>query len=348
MEGFARSTEFAQYVMTRITAPFTLIDIGCAGGIDPNWRLFGDRLRAIGFDPNLAEVERLQQREALPGVAYCGGFVGAPATDPFVVRRGAAPDVRRNPWHRLAAEATLERRRTATMSSVEKAEMNLWEQTELADVTRPIVLADVADVRNMETVDFIKIDVDGKDFEILQSIIPLVGEKQILGFGLEVNYIGTSSDTDHTFHNTDRLMRSLDFDLFGLTVRHYSNRRLPGKYLHHYPAQNGFGKPLQGDALYLRDICADYNKSFAAQMDAERKLKLAAIFSLFSVPDYAAEIVIDFADEFSGYIETTDALDILARQAQDLCGIRDSSGGFMSYQDYIKAFNDDADIFYYR
>jgi hypothetical protein len=31
--------------------PCTLIDIGCSGGIDGIWRTFGDRLRAIGFDP---------------------------------------------------------------------------------------------------------------------------------------------------------------------------------------------------------------------------------------------------------------------------------------------------------
>jgi hypothetical protein len=348
MEGFGRSTEFARYVMPRIASPFTLVDVGCGGGIDANWRIFGDRLRAFGFDPNLAEVERLRQRETLPGVTYWAGFVGAAPTDPLLIRKGAAPDVSRNPWNRLAAAATLERRATASLSSAEKTQMNLWKQTELAEPTAPIVLTEFFRSRDVQTIDFVKMDVDGKDFEILQSMSTLIDEKMILGFGLEINYIGTSNDTDHTFHNTDRFMRQRDFDLFGLTVRRYSNRLLPGKYLYHLPAQNGFGKPLQGDALYLKDICAEYNQEFAASINADRKLNLAVIYSLFSVPDYAAEIIIQFANEFAGVIDTTAALDILARQAQELSGIRGSSGEYMSYNDYITAFNENQDIFYQK
>jgi len=348
MEGFGGSTEFARYVIPRIASPFTLVDIGCGGGIDGNWRLFGERLRAFGFDPNLAEVERLRQSETLPGVTYWAGFVGAAPTDPFVIRKGAAPDASRNPWIRLAAAASLERRATTAMSNAEKTAMNLWAQTELAEPAAAIVLADFLSARDVQTIDFVKMDVDGKDFEILQSMSTLIDETKILGFGLEINYFGTSNDTDHTFHNTDRFMRQRDFDLFGLTVRHYSNRKLPGKYLYHLPAQNGFGKPLQGDAVYLKDICAEYNKDFAATLTADRKLNLAVIYSLFSVPDYAAEIIIRFNDEISDVVETTVALDILARQAQDLCGIRGLGGGYMSYNDYITAFNDDRDVFYQR
>jgi hypothetical protein len=348
MEGFGRSTAFARYVMPRIASPFTLVDIGCGGGIDVNWRILGDRLRAFGFDPNLAEVERLQQSETLPGVTYWAGFVGAAPTDPFVIRKGAAPDVSRNPWNRLAAAATLERRSIANLSHTEKTEINAWKQTELAEPGATFVLKDFFTARDVQTIDFVKMDVDGKDFEILQSMSTLIDEKMILGFGLEINYIGTSNDTDHTFHNTDRFMRERDFDLFGLTVRRYSNRELPGKYLYHLPAQNGFGKPLQGDALYLKDICAGYTKEFAASINADRKLKLAVIYSLFSVPDYAAEIIIKFANEFSEIIDTTTALDILARQAQELSGIRGSNGEYMSYNDYITAFNEDRDVFYQR
>ena len=87
MEGFGRSTEFARYVMPRIASPFTLVDIGCGGGIDASWRILGDRLRAFAFDPNLAEVERLRQSETLPGVTYWAGFVGAPPDDPFLIRK---------------------------------------------------------------------------------------------------------------------------------------------------------------------------------------------------------------------------------------------------------------------
>ena len=257
MEGFGGSTEFARNVIPRIASSFTLVDIGCAGGIDGNWRLFGKRLRAFGFDPNLAEVERLRQSETLPDVTYWAGFVSPTPTDPFVIRKGTAPDASRNPWKRLAAAASLERRATTAMSNAEKTAINLWAETDLAEPAAAIVLADFFSARDVQTIDFVKMDVDGKDFDILQSMSTLIDETKILGLGLEVNYYGTSNDTDHTFHNTDRFMRQRNFDLFGLTVRHYANRRLPGKYLYHLPAKNSFGKPLQGDAVYLKDICAE-------------------------------------------------------------------------------------------
>ncbi|MET0532428.1 MAG: hypothetical protein ABW003_29610, partial [Microvirga sp.] len=63
---------------------FTLLDIGCSGGIQPAWRVFGERLKAIGFDPNIEEVERLRAKETLPGVSYEAAFVGVPAQHPLM------------------------------------------------------------------------------------------------------------------------------------------------------------------------------------------------------------------------------------------------------------------------
>ena len=40
---------------------FTLVDVGCSGGIEPIWRIFGDRFAAIGFDASVAECRRLEK-----------------------------------------------------------------------------------------------------------------------------------------------------------------------------------------------------------------------------------------------------------------------------------------------
>ncbi|MFX8362538.1 hypothetical protein ABTL34_19440, partial [Acinetobacter baumannii] len=68
------------------------------------------------------------------------------------------------------------------------------------------------------------------------------------------NFEGSYSPHHHTFHNTDRYMRRHGFDLFGLTTRNYSSGALPSPFLYRYPAQSLHGRPLQGDALYLRDF----------------------------------------------------------------------------------------------
>ena len=75
----AASKDFWVRLM-RALAPhqFTLIDIGCSGGIDPTWLEFGNQLQAFGFDPNIEEVERLNASRPGPGIEYVAGFVGLP------------------------------------------------------------------------------------------------------------------------------------------------------------------------------------------------------------------------------------------------------------------------------
>jgi hypothetical protein len=67
---------------------FTLLDVGCSGGIAPFWRVFEPSLVALGIDPVVAECERLNANEKNSQVRYRAGFVGLPDEHPFVQKRG--------------------------------------------------------------------------------------------------------------------------------------------------------------------------------------------------------------------------------------------------------------------
>src|ERR1017187_6216900 len=56
--------------------PFSLVDVGASGGIQPFWRQFGDSLRAVAFDPLIKEMERLNSIEPNPSVRYVASLVG--------------------------------------------------------------------------------------------------------------------------------------------------------------------------------------------------------------------------------------------------------------------------------
>jgi hypothetical protein len=59
MKLFRRKpTPVVQYIAGQIDR-FTLIDVGCSGGLDAAWRDVGPRLQAFGFDPMAEEIERL-------------------------------------------------------------------------------------------------------------------------------------------------------------------------------------------------------------------------------------------------------------------------------------------------
>lgn len=75
MEGMIAQAAFVKIVAEALGSQhFTLLDVGCSGGIDSAWRQFGTHLKAFGFDPSLAEVERLNANEEADGVEYIPCF----------------------------------------------------------------------------------------------------------------------------------------------------------------------------------------------------------------------------------------------------------------------------------
>jgi hypothetical protein len=153
--------------------------------------------------------------------------------------------------------------------------------------------------------------------DALLSAEATVRSAPVLGLALEVNFIGSSDNTDHTFHNTDRLMRAWGFDLFDLTVRRYSAASLPQAFRMDKASATELGRPVQGDAVYLRDPCAwVYAPQTSIELDDSKILKLACLFELFNLPDHAAELLTARTATLGGRVDTSKLLDILAQESQ--------------------------------
>ncbi|MDA8050841.1 MAG: FkbM family methyltransferase [Rhodospirillales bacterium] len=332
MELLTGATEFARLVAGRLDpdSPLRLVDVGCSGGIDEPFRAFGERLSAWGFDIDGGECARLQAAETFPKVRYIAGRVGLPEGHPFLVARAAGSRTSGNPWDRLSVAAT-QRYRQAGMASGPAAAL-----PELVELGSFFVAEGIRDL------DFLKIDVDGEDFAILSGLEGKLATLGVLGVGIEVNFYGTDNPTDHTLHNVDRFMRQQGYDLFGLSVRHYSAAALPARYaFESLPAQGRFGRPLQGDALTMRDLSAPTQRLAAAVMTPAKLAKAAAIFSLADLPDCAAEVLITFRDRLAPLMDVDAALDLLTEAARE-------DGMPTRYRDYLAAFAADAACFYQR
>src|SRR5262245_7108176 len=208
---------------------FRLLDIGCSGGIDPVWRVFEPHLQALGIDASESECRRLAGQERNPDVSYVAAFVGRSAEKPVDLSAGPAAPLIMRMRDRLSFMRTREIReaRLRQASTTEQFRHNAWEMTGLADPAKPVVVTDLLTDRGIADVDYLKMDIDGADFEILQSFESRLDSLGLIAVQLEVNFIGTDQPDEHTFHNTDRFMRRHGFDLFRLEVRSCSTRALP-------------------------------------------------------------------------------------------------------------------------
>jgi len=197
---------------------------------------------------------------------------------------------------------------------------------------------ELINARRLRHVDFFKVDVDGLDFEILQLLEPDFTRLFVLGCVIEVTFFGSDASDENTFHNVDRLMKRAGFELFDLTVRRYSTRFLPARYLH-IPAETEYGRIYQGDALYLKDLCQSDWLAMADKGTPESLMKLAALFSMFNLPDCGAEVLVKFRDRIADIFDVEMGLDLLAAQAQP-------NSPKVSYARYMEGFERDGPYFY--
>lgn len=321
---------------------FTFVDIGCSGGIDPAWRVFAERLRAVGFDASAEECERLTRQEDHPDITYVSGFVGWPADHPFADRVAGKLVNVRNPYVRTSSArmALLQQQKVEASSHREKLGVNAWQLTRLADATETVIVPTVLEQLGWSDVDLIKIDIDGPDFGVLSSLGDKFDSLGVLAAQLEINLYGGAGDHENVFHNTDRLMRERGFELLGLDIRSYSMAALPAPFAITWPAQTVSGRPYQGEAYYARDPAGSDWADLAGAMRTEKLAKLAAIFSVWNLPDAAAEILLSFRDRLAALIDVDRGLDLLAAQAQP------GETNPLGYKDYIKSFEAGAERFY--
>ncbi len=328
-------TAFASLVAEALGSQrFSLLDIGCSGGLDPRWRVFGERLKALGIDASEAECARLKAAEANTGVEYLAAFAAEAPDAKFEVKQ-ASPLIFRA-RDRLSFMRTNERRaaRLDKAATEEKLRHNAWEMTELADRTKPVVVPELLAQRGWNDLDYLKIDIDGSDFRVLRTFDGNLGTLDVLGVQLEVNFVGTDGPDEHAFHNTDRFMRRQGYELFRLDVRNYSSRALPARYVWPTPAETVSGRPFQGEAYYARDIDAP-------GLSAAKRAKLAAIFSLWDVPDLAAELLQMHRAALAPLFDVDKALDLLAAQQQP------DRTHKLDYKAYLASFDAD-DRWFYR
>jgi hypothetical protein len=161
-------------------------------------------------------------------------------------------------------------------------------------------------------IDFIKIDTDGADFDVLLGAERLIRESPTLGISIEVQCHGPVRSDANLFCNIDSLLRARGFSLFDIEVYRYSRSTLPKAFADNIPAQTREGQVLWGDALYLRDAGdPDYEDMWGISLPTEKLLKLAAIHEIYGLEDCAAEVLCKYRSRVDKVVDVGHCLNLL-------------------------------------
>ena len=301
--------------------PFTLVDVGCSLGIDSVWRCFGSYIRAFGFDPDIIECERLQKVETNPGIRYYPMAVGLPDDSDFL-RAKAAHEATHPPyWRSVWERSTALDPRFTPPSHVAGHGI----PAEIAE-TAKIGITEFLEHQDVGSVDFVKVDTDGSELEVLLSAERSIESRQILGFMVECLYQGSDHETSNTFHNIDRFMKRHGFMVYAMAVHKYSRAALPAPFVYSFPAQTAWGQVLWGDVVFLRDPGAPSRST--PELSVEKILKLACLYEIFCVPDCAVEMILKFRERIAARVDPGTLLDLVTPPLY---------GQALTYQAYLDA-----------
>ena len=262
-----------------------IVDVGARYGCNPLWEnTFGDYVNQIGFEPDAEEFRRLNEGKAKRNTKNSKYFSVALHKDKgkrrfFVTNYAAASGFYRPKasfWNRFQAEVSVQINDTMLVETVDFDSFSTKQGIEYAD--------------------FLKIDVEGAELDVLKGCKKFLLKGVVLGALVEVRFQNSSNQP--TFAETDQFMRSLGFKLFDLDCT-----RKTRKTLSHAPVafnntvvgwgvSKGIGQVFAGDALYFRDAVAELSSDQNRDKWNDTSiLKLACFYELFGLPDCAIELL---------------------------------------------------------
>lgn len=287
--------------------PFTVVDVGARGGVASYWSVFGDHLRIIGFDLDPDECARLNAID--PRTRYLPYALDRQSgrRTVYVANYSASSSFYRT-------DAAYFDRYTAGQNAVVMSEPTL-ETTTLSAALASI---------GLHSADFIKVDAEGAELEILQGGQDLLPSVQ--GILSEMRFSKRFCGCPE-YWEVEKYLREQSFELYDLDVYRLSRKALPYPYLYSNYFDDGRpaagpstqGQVLWADALYMRDLLGTIPQG--------RNLIVAAcLFEIFGLSDCAAELILAHRDTFGARVPPDELLDLLVPEVK---------GQSLTYKQYM-------------
>ncbi len=263
------------------TTNITVLDIGARAAKVGNWAVFGQGLRYLGFEPDEKECTRLNEEVAQKKVSWEERYF------PLALGKNNEKRIFYN-TEKPQCSSLLEPN-PAPLEGFSVVDYLTIKNTNEVNTN---TLDQWANMYFIPSVDFIKIDTQGAELEILQGGRELVDS--VLGLEIEVEFLDVYKNQP-LFGDIDAWIRSKGFILFDIS-------KIFGKRLTVSQEFQSNGQLVWGDALYFRDVNYIFNKSQNAESYVNILLKLAAIADLYGIPDYSLYVLEKTVERYSKHL----------------------------------------------
>lgn len=311
-----------------------LLDIGASGGIDESFKVFGEEFFALGVEPLVSEVERLNRETDNDNIQYMDAFIEWaewPEKYPEEEREQFILDF----FKRLSASTALETKQ----ENYQQKYYNGGE--ELVYSENRLAMDDLISRFPEHRIDFLKTDTDGFDFPILKSGQKIFSGQNILMAKVEAIFHSESNEYANNFANIDGYMRQMGMSLLDLETHNYSRGALPDRFVYTIPAQTRSGQILWGDALYFRDFSnPNFSKEWGWEPTRDEVIRLLMLLEKYEYHDIAVELLLN-KQEILGLNKETELKTLLDQI------VKSCRGTFAdSYDGLMNKFNEDYTVFY--
>lgn len=243
---------------------FTILDIGASGGAESHWHNFPLPVEVVGVEPDAAECERLNAIPNSRAKFHPYALAGAPGKRTLnISRNGQASSLYETNWPLVS--------RFPQAAPGEIIATHVLECVTLDGFLNSI---------DSPRIDFLKIDCEGAELEILQGS-PAFMASDCLGISIEM-FFQPYHDERPLFSDVDTFLRAHGFTLFDLHQVERWQRKT--KATDKPDTWYGKGQVMFAQGIYLRDFIA------TPPVDSSRLRTMAFLAQHFGLEDYALEL----------------------------------------------------------
>ncbi len=219
-------------------------DIGAAGVVPENWLKFSDQLRVFAFDARAGSIKAPHKSTSLElrKIETAVGGKTVKSRTLYVTNRPTGSSFYKiNPyWAERISESTY---------------YDLVKTKQLSVRT----LSDVIQKDKIDLPDFMKLDIQGAEYETLQSL-DIIHQKNLMGLLIEVEFLPIY-ENQPLFNDVHQLMLKMGFMLYDMRT-HRSFASYNDENFGWYKNFTAYQRPgsklsallYSGDALYIRDF----------------------------------------------------------------------------------------------